>query len=68
MKSKVSVTVLPISWFENSYQVKLSRQDASSKEVERSENVIFWNIKKVLNPNIIEPPLNYFAKQFKING
>jgi len=68
MKSKVSVTVLPISWFENSYQVKLSHHDSSTKEVERSENVMFGNIKKVLNPNIIEPPLNCFAKQFKING
>ena len=59
------VTVIPISWFEEEYQVRLCDFDANTKEIKSDAEVIFGNIKQNLNPNITDPPTSC-AKQMLI--
>ena len=50
------VGIIPISWFEQGYEVRVSHQDANTSEIESvHQNVVLSNIKKILNPQITEP-------------
>lgn len=65
---KNKVQVIPITWFENQYQIKVAHFDQTDKERQlASENIVMTNIKKVLNPNITDP-CTKFDKQIEIHG
>ena len=61
------VKVIPISWFEKGYEVRVAQYDANQQEEEsKDRTVVLSNIKKVLNPNITEP-YDKLSQQIKIS-
>lgn len=60
------VAIIPIAWFEQGYEVRVSHFDANSAEIESvNQNVVLSNIRKVLNPQITEP-YEELGKQIKL--